>query len=280
MTSKGPSLRRVPTAVAAVLIVVIIIVVIFPIYWMVSSSLSNRSQFTYPPQFLPLPPSLDSYVDALTRFPLARWFANTLIVALGTTALALIVSIPAGLSLSRFRTPLNKGFGGFVLVTQMIPATLLVVPMYIIFARIGLLNQLPGLILANTAFAVPLATWMLRGFFDSIPVELEEAARVDGCTHVGAFARITVPLSAPGVAAVAVFCFLIAWGEFFFARTLVSSDTQWVLSLGLNSFQGQYTTAWSSMLAAAVLFTLPPVLFFVLVQRHLASGLTSGAVKG
>jgi multiple sugar transport system permease protein len=241
---------------------------------------SSASQFTYPPQFFPHPLDLDSYRDALTRWPIGRWFGNTLVVSVGTTLLSLVVSVLAGLSVSRFPSRIGRGFSAFVLITQMIPATLLVVPMYIVFGRLGLLDQLWGLVLADTAFSVPLATWMLKGFFDSVPVDLEEAAMVDGCSRMRAFARITVPLATPGIAAVGVFCFLISWGEFFFARTLVTSDEHWVLSVGLNSFQGEYVTQWSSMLAAATMFALPPLLLFLFAQRQMTSGLTSGAVKG
>lgn len=267
-------------AARAVLVVVLVVVSAFPIYWMLASSLSAGSQFAWPPRFFPHPLNVDSYREALRTWPLARWVLNTLAVTIGATVLSLLVSIPAGLSVSRFRTRINRAFGGFVLVTQMIPATLLVVPMFIIFSRIGLLDTLWGLLLADTAFSVPLAVWMIKGFVDGIPVDLEEAAMVDGCSRLAAFARVTVPLAVPGIAAVAVFCFLVTWGEFFFARTLISSDDNWVLSVGLNSFQGQYVTHWSSMLAAAVLFAVPPLVFFALMQRRLVGGLTGGAVKG
>lgn len=267
-------------AARTVLVVVLVVVSAFPIYWMLASSLSASSQFAWPPRFLPRPLDFDSYREALRNWPLGRWVVNTVVVTVGATALSLLVSIPAGLSVSRFRTRINRAFGGFVLVTQMIPATLLVVPMFIIFSRMGLLDTLWGLLLADTAFSVPLAVWMIKGFVDGIPVDLEEAAMVDGCSRLGAFARVTVPLAVPGIAAVAVFCFLVTWGEFFFARTLISSDDNWVLSVGLNSFQGQYVTHWSSMLAAAVLFAVPPLVFFALMQRRLVGGLTGGAVKG
>lgn len=267
-------------AALAVLLVVLVVVSAFPIYWMLASSLSASSQFAWPPRFFPHPLDLDSYREALRNWPLGRWVLNTLVVTVGATVLSLLVSIPAGLSVSRFRTRINRAFGGFVLVTQMIPATLLVVPMFIIFSRMGLLDTLWGLLLADTAFSVPLAVWMIKGFVDGIPVDLEEAAMVDGCSRLGSYARVTVPLAVPGIAAVAVFCFLVTWGEFFFARTLISSDDNWVLSVGLNSFQGQYVTHWSSMLAAAVLFAVPPLVFFALMQRRLVGGLTGGAVKG
>ncbi len=271
-------LRRVVVALA--LVVILVVVSAFPIYWMVVSSLGTGSQFSWPPHLLPQHISLDSYARAVRDWPLLRWTLNTLFVTVGATLLSLLVSIPAGLSVSRFRTRINRAFGGFVLVTQMIPATLLVVPMFIIFARIGLLDTLWGLLLADTAFSVPLAVWMIKGFIDGIPVDLEEAAMVDGCSRARAFLHITVPLAVPGIVAVAVFCFLVTWGEFFFARTLISSDDNWVLSVGLNSFQGQYVTHWSSMLAAAVLFAVPPLVFFALMQRRLVGGLTGGAVKG
>ncbi|MGA8117000.1 MAG: carbohydrate ABC transporter permease [Actinocatenispora sp.] len=272
------ALRRL--AVALGLVAILVVVSAFPIYWMLVSSLGKGSQFSWPPHLLPQQLGVESYLRAVRDWPLLHWTLNTLFVTVGATVLSLLVSIPAGLSVSRFRTRINRAFGGFVLVTQMIPATLLVVPMFIIFARTGLLDTLWGLLLADTAFSVPLAVWMIKGFIDSIPVDLEEAAMVDGCSRPRAFVHITVPLAVPGIVAVAVFCFLVTWGEFFFARTLVSSDDNWVLSVGLNSFQGQYVTHWSSMLAAAVLFAVPPLVFFALMQRRLVGGLTGGAVKG
>jgi multiple sugar transport system permease protein len=272
--------RRLIAAARLALLVLVLAVVAFPVYWMVASSVSGASQFAWPPHLLPTQPSLVPYVRVVTNHPIGQWFLNTAIVSLGATALTLLVSVSAALSLSRYRTPFNRGAGLVVLVTQMLPATLLVIPMYVIFSHVGLIDTLGGLVIADTAFSIPLAIWMLKGFFDGIPREIEEAAMVDGCSEMGAFRRVTIPLALPGIVAVSIFAFMVAWGEFFFARTLINSQSNWVLSVGLSSFQGEYTLQWSDMLAAATLFAIPPLVFFVGLQRHLISGLTGGAVKG
>lgn len=253
----------------------------FPIYWMVVSSISADSSFAWPPKIIPTDISFTAYSRVVDGTEITTWFLNTLIVALGTTALSLFVGISAGLSLSRYpKNLLGRTTAFSVLLTQMLPATLLVIPIYIVFSQIGLIDSLPGLILADSAFAIPLAVWMMKGFFDGLPTELEEAAQVDGCTELMAYLRITIPLALPGIVAVSIFSFMVAWDEFFFARTLVNSDSNWVLSIGLASFQGEYTLKWADMLAAATLFSIPPLIFFILMQRKLITGLTGGAVKG
>lgn len=278
-TGHRPGRRSRPIA-QVIAVCIVGICVAFPFYWMVVSSLGSGSAFVWPPQIIPHPLSLGAYHRIVTERPLGRWFLNTTLVAVATALFSLLVALNAGLSLSRFRTRLNGALGGVILITQMLPATLLVVPMYVIFKNAHLLDSLWGLVIADCAFSLPLSIWMLKGFFDSIPPEIEEAAMVDGCSHVGAYYRTTIPLALPGIIAVSIFSFMVAWGEFFFARTLINSESNWVLSVGLSSFQGEYTLAWSDMLAAATLFTIPPLLFFVGLQRYLISGLTGGAVKG
>ncbi|MBN9321818.1 MAG: carbohydrate ABC transporter permease, partial [Delftia acidovorans] len=164
--------------------------------------------------------------------------------------------------------------------SQMLPAALIVVPLYVIFRQLGLYNSLIGLAIADSAFVLPLATWLMKGFFDRIPVDLEEQAQIDGCSRLRAFYQVTLPLAAPGLVVVTVMSFISAWDEFFLARTLISSQSNWVLSVALTSFEGQYTIAWNEMMAASVIFALPAAFFFLLVQRYLVSGMTSGAVKG
>ena len=174
----------------------------------------------------------------------------------------------------------RPAFSIFILFSQLLPATLIVVPLYVIFRQTGLYNSLIGLAIADAAFVLPLATWLMKGFFDRIPVEVEEQAMVDGCTRVGAFYRIVLPLALPGLVVVVAMSFITGWDEFFLARTLISSQSNWVFSVGLTSFETQYAIAWDEMMAAAVVFALPAVFFFLFVQRYLVSGLTSGAVKG
>ncbi len=272
--------RRVSQVGVYTSVIVIVLLVVFPYYWMAASSLQGKSVFQWPPEIWPATVSLKAYMTVVEKRPIAVWFRNTGIVSLTSALFAVAVSLNAAYSLSRFRTRLNGLFGILILVTQMLPATLLVIPFYIIFRDLKLLDKLPGLIIADTTFSLPLSIWMMKGFFDSIPTDLEEQAMVDGCTRFAAFYRIALPLTLPGIVAVAVFAFMVGWDEFFFARTLISSQQWWVLSVGLTSFQGEYTIAWNEMLAAAVMFTIPATLFFLFAQRYLVQGLTGGAVKG
>lgn len=272
--------RNLGKAAVVTVLGIIVAVVVFPYYWMVASSLQGGSVFEWPPQIFPESISLDAFRFAIEKRPILTWFRNSAVVSFTTALLCLIISINAGYAMSRFRTRVNTLFGLVILLTQMLPATLLVIPFYIIYRELGLLDNLLGIVVADTTFALPLSTWLMKGFFDSVPVDLEEQGQVDGCTRLGAFYRITLPLALPGLVVVGVFAFMIGWDEFFFARTLINSESLWVLSVGLTSFQGEYTILWNEMMAAAVIFTIPAALFFLIVQRYLVQGLTGGAVKG
>lgn len=274
--------RRHLVATAGVLLFTMVCagLIIFPYYWMIVSSVAPTALHEWPPQLWPRGATLDAYRRIFAERPMLVWLQNTSVVAGCTAALCCIVSINAGYALSRFRGRLPTGFGIFVLVTQMLPATLIVVPLYVIFRQLGLYNSLTGLIIADTAFTLPLATWLMRGFFDRIPIDLEQQAEIDGCTRLGAFYRITLPLSVPGIVVVTVFAFISAWDEFFLARTLISSQDNWVLSVALTSFEGQYSIAWDEMMATSVIFALPVAVFFLFIQRYLVDGMTSGALKG
>lgn len=255
-------------------------IVVFPYYWMIISSLEGRSVFEWPPNLVPSRLSLDAYVKIVTERPLLVWFRNTFVVATSTALFCGLVSINAGYALSRFRNRFNTAFGLLILFTQMLPASLLAVPLYVIYRQLGMFNSLISVAVGDTVFILPLAIWLMKGFFDSIPPDLEAQAQVDGCTRLGAFYRITLPLSLPGLVVVTVFAFMAGWDEFFLARTLITSQSKWVLSVGLTSFETQYSVAWNELMAAAVLFALPAALFFLVVQRYLIQGLTGGAVKG
>ena len=269
-------------AAAAVLLFTMVCaaLMIFPYYWMIVSSIAPASLFEWPPHVWPRGASLDAYRHIFADRPVLVWLQNTAIVASSTACLCTIVSINSGYALSRFRGRLTNAFGIFVLVSQMLPATLIVVPLYVIFRQLGIYNTLAGLAIADTAFTLPLATWLMRGFFDRIPVDMEQQAQIDGCTRLQALYRITLPLALPGIVVVAVFSFISGWDEFFLARTLIASQDNWVLSVGLTSFEGQYAVAWAEMMATSVLFALPVAIFFLFVQRYLVDGMTSGALKG
>ena len=254
--------------------------VVFPYYWMFVSSASTQSLFQWPPRIIPDELSLGAYEKIFAERPLLQWLQNTALVSVSTAIFCTVVSVNAGYALSRFKIRLTGGFSLLIMFSQMLPAALIVVPLYVIFRQLGLYNSLIGLAIADSAFVLPLATWLMKGFFDRIPIDLEEQAQIDGCGRVAAFYRVTLPLAAPGLVVVTVMSFISAWDEFFLARTLISSQSNWVLSVALTSFEGQYTIAWNEMMAASVIFALPAACFFLLVQRYLVSGMTSGAVKG
>lgn len=274
-------MRKHRGGIAALVIAIIVVFFLnFPVFWMLVQSITGESMFTENPSLLPKSPSLEPYSRIIESKPITQWLTNTLVVAAGTLALTMPLAAGAGFSLSRYRTKLNAVTGLAILGTQMLSASLLAIPIYVLFRQMGLQDKLLGLIVANTAFTLPMSIWVLKGFFDGIPRELDEAAMIDGCSVGQMLYKVVLPLVLPGIVAVSIFGFILAWDEFFFARTLVSSQTNWVMSVGLSSFKEEFTIAWSDMMAAAVLFTIPPVVLFMFIQKHLVRGLTGGAVKG
>ena len=168
----------------------------------------------------------------------------------------------------------------FILMTQMFPGILLVIPYFSLMGAAGLLNTYPALVIAYTSFSLPFCTWMLKGFFDSIPPELDEAAMIDGCSRTSAFLRVILPLSAPGLVATAIFSFLVAWNEFLFAVVLTSTPGMYLVTVGIASNIGQFRIQWNDLMAASVLATLPTIILYAFLERYLVQGLTAGAVKG
>jgi multiple sugar transport system permease protein len=208
------------------------------------------------------------------------WLRTSAIVAIGTMVLSILLAILPAYALSRFRFR-GKGALGFLLfATQMRPEAMLVVPLYAIFANLALLDTLGGLILANTAFTVPVITWILKGAIDGVPMEIEEAARVDGCSRIGIVLQVVVPVVAPTLAAASVIAFFHGWNEYVFAQTLVSSQDLRTASVGLASFVGELSTPIHTVMAIGVMYTLPAVLFYLMVQRYVVAGMTAGSVKG
>jgi multiple sugar transport system permease protein len=256
------------------------VAVFFPYYWMFVSSVETSSMFQWPPNLIPSDISFEAYRTIFQERDLFGWLKNTFIVAGCTALFCTIISINAAYALSRFKTRTTGLFTAIILFSQLLPAALIVVPLFVIFQRTGLYDSLLGLAIADTAFILPLSIWLLKGFFDQIPVEIEQQAMIDGCSPLGAFYRVTLPLALPGLVVVISMGFISGWDEFFLARTLIASQDRWVLSVGLTSFRGEYTIAWNEMMAAAVIFALPALAFFLIVQRYLVAGLMAGAVKG
>jgi len=270
-----------PTRIWTVIGVCVVIVALFPFYWMLLTALrSESSVFSYPPKLLPTDLAPAMLFKVFTKTDVGLWLKNTLIVAGVATALVLPGALLAAYALSRFRQRAVSGAALVIVVTQMMPPVLLLVPYFIIFRELGLLDGLAGLILANVAWTLPVTTWLMKSAFDAVPSELEEAALVDGCSRIGAIARIATPLAMPGLAAAAVFAFITSWDEYFFARTLISSNAHWVVSVGLGSFAGDYSTSWQQVMAVATFTTLPPVVLFIFVQRAFVENMAAGGIKG
>jgi multiple sugar transport system permease protein len=254
---------------------------IFPIYWMFVTSLTtSKDLFAARPHVLPNFAELHVYRDVFSIKPVAQWLLNSAIVAVGTTVASIALSVFPAYALSRFRFR-GKGALGFGLfTTQMLPEAMLVVPLYAIFAKLALLNSLGGLILANTAFTVPVVVWILKGAIDGVPLEIEEAARVDGCTRLGIVMSVVIPLIAPTLAAASVIAFFHGWNEYVFAQTFITEDRLHTASVGLAGFVGELSTPIHSVMAVGFIYTLPAVAFYLMVQKHVVAGMTAGGVKG
>ena len=256
-------------------------VALFPLYWIAMTSLLPTSAIlSRDPPLLPPPGLLDAsaYQGVLLRKPLLRWIGNSMAVTLGTLALTMTAAALAGYSLSRFRTAAQRAMGFALLASKMMPAALVAIPFFVMFTRAGLFGTRLGLVLANSAAAVPFATWLLKGFFDAIPRELDEAARIDGCTELGAFLRVVLPLAAPGLSAGAAYVAIVTWSDLVFARTLTSKPEDWLVTVGLQSFTGEYLVDWASLMAAATISVVPMLLLFVLIQPFLIRGMTQGSM--
>ena len=254
-------------------------VIAFPIYWMVVSALEPGTLFNFPPHLLPSHPSLNNFTRIFAINPLGHWLLNSFLVAAGTMVCALALSIHAGYGMSRFRTRGTEAAGFVLLIGQMIPVTVLTIPFYILFRELHLINTLSGIIIATTTFTIPMCLWMLKGFFDGVPRDLDEAAQTDGCTRLQALYRVILPAAAPGVVAAATFAFMLGWNEFFFASTFLSTERKWVATVGLVTYMGEYFIEWSALMATAFVITLVPAVLFLLTQRYMMAGITQGAVK-
>ncbi|MEO8536382.1 MAG: carbohydrate ABC transporter permease [Betaproteobacteria bacterium] len=264
------------------LALLLVAIVLFPIYWMVVTSLLPSSiVLSRQPPLLPPPDqiSFDAYAEVFHRRPVVAWILNSAIVVAGSSVISLVVATLAGYSLSRFHTPAQRVAGATLLLSKMLPGSLIVVPFFVMFTALHLTDTLAGLILANVSVGVPFATWMMKGFFDTLPRELEQAAKIDGCNELQALWFVILPLARPGLAACGIYLAIVAWSEFVFARTLVTKPANWLVTVGLQSFVGEYLVEWPLLMAAGVVSLLPMFVLFVLLEPFLVSGLTSGAVK-
>jgi multiple sugar transport system permease protein len=265
------------TLVAAI----IVGVYLFPVYWMVASSLKTQADiFEKPPQFFPVNPTLGAYRDAVFNNEVVlRSILNSIIIAGGTTILTLLIAPPAAYALARLRP---RGSGIVVLamlISQLLPAVVVAGPLFVMFSRIDLINSYQGMIIADVTATLPFAVIILRPYFLSVPRELESASLVDGSTQFGSYFRIVLPLIRPGLITVAAFSFLIAWGEFIFALSLNLNDKLQPITVATNKFIGQYGTQWNLLMATATAVAIPIVIVFLALQKYIVGGLMTGATK-
>jgi multiple sugar transport system permease protein len=254
-----------------------------PFVWVFLASFKTRAElYATPIVYLPASLSVANYVEAWTSklTPFSRFFANSLWVSSVTMVATTLVSILAGYALARFRFAGRQTFLLIFLATQMFPAVLLIAPLLSQWYALGLIDTYQVLIYSNFSFTVPFTVWMLVGYFESIPLELEESAMLDGCNRFGALCRVVLPLAAPGVAATAIFAFVASWSELLFAITFTSQTEMRTLSAGLLFMVGQYEIQWGQLSAGVIISTVPVAILFTYLQRHLIQGLSAGAVKG
>ena len=256
-------------------------ILIFPIYWLFVTALSQPDQLRQlPPKFWPDVPNWDVFGRILAERPILLWLSNSALAALGAVVLSMSVSVLAGYSLSRFRVRGGLSLGLFILAAKMLPATLLVIPLFGIFRMTGMIGSLWSIILAHATLIIPFTTWMLKGYFDTIPRELEQAAMVDGCSPFGALFRVILPVAAPGLAATALYGFVLSWSDYAYARTfLTNAQDNWTANLGITTMKGEYISNWADISAASILVALPILAIYLFLERYLVGGLTAGSDK-
>src|SRR5678816_1536717 len=254
-----------------------------PVYWMLTISFKTEGdQFANPPLWFAFTPTLDHYYDAFVTRSFGEYLLTSAIVAVTSTLLALVIGTLAAYALARFELPfkLNRRLSLWILSTRMFPAIVTAVPLFLMMRDVQLLNTRAALIIVYTAFNLPFVVWMMRGFFDEVPRDLEEAALVDGDSRMGALFRVVLPLVTPGLAATAVFCLIVSWNEFLFALVLTQTDASMTLPVGIAGRVTQYEIKWGVMSAAGAVAIVPILVFALAVQKYLVRGLSLGAVKG
>lgn len=273
--------RRKPRWISNTIAIVFSLIWIFPVYWMVNTAFKPRPEvMTTTPIFLPTHPTIDNFVIAITQTDFWLNLRNSVIVVLGTLIISIALALFASAALSRFRFRGRRAIMVAILAVQMLPGGALLIPMFLVFNDINLLGTYIGLILAYVASVLPFSIWVLRGFFIAIPYEIEEAAMMDGASTWRTLRSVLFPLVLPGVIATSIFAFIFAWNDYLVAYTFMKDQTMYTLPVWLASFTTPQGTDFGSQMAASVLFSLPVVIFFIVIQRNLVSGMSAGAVKG
>lgn len=271
---------RIGIILAYVILAFVVLYTITPYLWMVSTSLKSDSEAVrIPPTLWPEDLTLDAYVQILIWGDFLRWFLNSTIISLGTAGLSTLIGSFAAYGFSRFKFRGRATLMGLILGSQMLPGVLLVGPYFKMLATVGLYNTYTGLILAFTSITLPFSTWMLKGFTDTVPDELDDAARIDGCTPVEAYFRVILPLITPGMVATVIFAFLLSWGDLLWVLVLTSGEEMTTVTLGLTRLVTQFRIVWPQLMAGSLIGAVPPLVLYMLLQNYLVQGLTAGAVK-
>jgi multiple sugar transport system permease protein len=267
-------------ALVVVLTIALTTVILVPVVWMFSASVRPiRELLVYPPRLIPETVTLDYFARILHNAKYQRFFVNSVLLSLFCLAVTLVLASLAGYGFSRFRMRGGRAMLIGILALLMLPRVTVIVPYFRMAHTWGVYDRLLGLMLVNVAFLLPMATWLLKGYMDSVPVELEEAAMVDGCTRTGALGRVLLPLALPGLVGVGTFVFIGAWNEYLLAVVLTDTPSAQTLTVGLAAFFGEYVRDWNSIMALSTLTSVPLMLVFVFFQRWVVQGMTSGAVK-
>jgi multiple sugar transport system permease protein len=278
---RGARAGGVQTGVSYGVLVILAVLVLFPFYWMTITSFKNEEQMrSLVSMFWPRPLVGENYQQLLSKTDFVSWYGNSATVAIASTLVATAVGTIGAYALARLKF-LGRGFmASATLITYLVPPSILFIPLYAQMRNLGLANSLAGLIAAYPSFTVPFVTWLLMGYFESIPEELEEAAMIDGATRFGAFYRVVLPLSAPGVLAAGLYAFTQAWNEFLYALVFITDGRLRTLPVGLASFITGDVYGWGYLMAGAVLTTLPVIAAYIYLQKYMVEGLTAGSVKG
>jgi multiple sugar transport system permease protein len=275
------ALMRLQTGLAYGVLGFLVVLVIFPFYWMVITSFKTEDQMrSLVSMFWPSPAVLENYWQLITKTDFVSWYGNSAVVAVSSTLIATAVGTIGAYALARLKFMGRAFMSSAVLITYLVPPAILFIPLYAQIRAFGLSDSLAGLIATYPSFTVPFVTWLLMGYFESIPIELEEAAMIDGATRFGAFRRIILPLAAPGVLAAAMYAFTQAWNEFLYALVFITNVKLRTLPVGLSTFITGDVYGWGFLMAGAVLTTLPVIAVYIYLQKYMVEGLTAGSVKG
>lgn len=261
-------------------LIILSIISVFPFIWILLCSVKTNIELTsYPTNLLPKNFTLDNFIHVIKDLEFSKNIVNSVIIALFTTTIAIIISSMAAYGIVRFFPKLGKIMSKALITTYLFPPILLAIPYSLVMAKFGLVNTRIGLVIVYLSFSVPYAVWMLVGFFKTVPIEIEEAARVDGANKFQVFISIVLPLVTPGIVATAIYTFINAWNEFLYALILINSAEMMTVSVKFRSLQGAEILNWGDMMAASTLVVVPSVIFFILIQKNIAKGLTEGSIK-